>query len=619
MLRRTLVVALLLSLLSATSLEQPSAAEPPAKSVNKDAEKWADKALRAMSVEEKVGQLIMVRAYAEFQNAQAPAYLELRDQVQKYHLGAVLLTVRQDGFVLLRNQPYEAAMETNQLQRDAKLPLLVAADFERGLSMRLFATPNFPHAMAFSATPDPVANEEKFAQIVARESRAIGVHWNFFPVADVNVNPENPIINIRSFGEDPRQVSEMVAAYVRGARSGGLLSTAKHFPGHGDTTKDTHLSLATITASRERLDQVELVPFQTAINAGVDAVMTAHVIVPAVEPAPTSAGLSPLVVRGLLQNQMGFHGLTITDSLAMRGISALYGNTADAPARAVVDAILAGNDMVVDPADVDTAFQALLASVNDGRFSGAELDHRVRKILVAKAELGLNRNRLVDIDRLRESVGRPQDFGFAQQVADSAVTLIHNESSAIKQLRDARKPGTNGGDTAYPSPGGIFALIALEDMRTDWGRAFERELRTRYPSARVLYVDARNAEAMMEAATEAALQAQAVIIAAYAVPVSGATVNTEDGPKGATSLQIGVSSVIERVLKIAPERTTFVSLGNPYLATRYSPAVYVCTYSNVPTAETAAVKALFGEIPFRGRLPVTIPGYAARGTSLTVQ
>ena len=619
MLRRTLVVALLLSLLSATSLEQPSAAEPPAKSPNKDAEKWADKTLRAMSVQEKVGQLIMVRAYAEFQNAQAPAYLELRDQVQKYHLGAVLLTVRQDGFVLLRNQPYEAAMETNQLQRDSKLPLLVAADFERGLSMRLFATPNFPHAMAFSATPDPAANEEKFAQIVARESRAIGVHWNFFPVADVNVNPENPIINIRSFGEDPQQVSEMVAAYVRGARFGGLLSTAKHFPGHGDTSKDTHISLATITASRERLEQVELVPFRAAIDAGVDSVMTAHVVVPAIEPAPTSAGLSPLVVRGLLQNQMGFHGLTITDSLAMRGISALYGNSPDAPARAVVDAILAGNDMVVDPADIEGAYEALLTAVNDGRLSEVELDQRVRKILVAKAELGLNKNRMVDIDRLRESVGRPQDFAFAQQVADSAVTLIRNESSAIKQLRNARKLGTNSTDAAYQAPGGIFALIALEDMRTDWGRAFERELRARHPSARVLYVDARNAEAMMEAATEAALQAQAVIIAAYAVPVSGATVNTEDGPKGATALQIGVSSVIERVLKIAPDRTSFVSLGNPYLATRYSPGVYLCTYSNVPTAETAAVKALFGEIPFRGHLPVTIPGYAARGTSLTVQ
>jgi beta-N-acetylhexosaminidase len=351
----------------------------------------------------------------------------------------------------------------------------------------------------------------------------------------------------------------------------------------------------------------------------VDAVMTAHVIVPALEPAQTSAGLSPLVVRGLLQNEMGFHGLTVTDSLSMRGISALYGNAADAPARAVVDAILAGNDMIIDPADLDVAYKALLAAVADGRLPEPDLDARVRKVLMVKAELGLNKERLTDVERLRDKVNRPEDLVFAQQVADSAVTLIRNNSGALSALRAAKNPGTNTGGGAYQSAGGIFALIALEDMRSDWGRTFERELKARRPGARVLYVDARNADAKMEAATEAALQAQAVIIAAYAVPVSGATVNTEEGVKGATSLQIGVSSVIERVLKIAPERTAFVSLGNPYLATRYAPEVYLCTYSNVPTAETAAVKALFGEISFRGKLPVTIPGYAARGASLTAQ
>lgn len=618
MLRRTLVVAFLLSLLSATPLEQPAAAEPPSKTSNRDAEKWAEKTLRGMTVEEKVGQLIMVRAFAEFQNAQAPAYLEIRDQVQKYHVGSVLLTVRQDGFFLLRNQPYEAAMETNQLQRDSKLPLLVAADFERGLSMRLFATPNFPHAMAFSATQDAIANEERFAAIVARESRAIGVHWNFFPVADVNVNPENPIINIRSFGEDPQQVAQMVSAYVRGSHAGGLLSTAKHFPGHGDTTRDTHIDLASVTASRERLEQVELVPFRAAIDSGVDAIMTAHVMVPAIDPAGTSAGLSPLVVRGLLQQQMGFHGLTVTDALAMQGISGVYGNSLDAPNRAVVDAILAGNDMALLPADLVKAYNALLAAVTDGRLPEYELDARVRKILTIKAALGLNKNRIIDVNHLRDSVGRPEDMAFAQQVADAAVTLVRDQSPAINDLRQARNPGTNLADPAYQSAGGIFALIALDDMRSDWGRTFERELRARYPAARVLYIDARNAEAMMEAVTESALQAKAVIIAAYAVPVSGAMVTTDEGVKGATSLQIDVSSVIDRVLKIAPERTTFVSLGNPYLASRYKPAVYVCTYSNVPTAETAAVKALFGEIPFRGKLPVTIPGYAERGTSLTI-
>src|SRR4051812_27181026 len=215
MMRRALLVVCAFLTLTATAFEQPSTSpEPFARNLSKDGERWAEKTLKGMSTEEKVGQLIQVRAYAEFQNAEDPTYVELRDNIQKYHLGSVILTVRSEGPFLQRNQPYEAAMMTNQLQRDSKLPLLVAADFERGLNMRLQATPVFPHAMAFAATPDAVANEERFAHIVARESRAIGVHWNYFPVADVNINPANPIINIRSFGEDPKQVSEMVNAYI---------------------------------------------------------------------------------------------------------------------------------------------------------------------------------------------------------------------------------------------------------------------------------------------------------------------------------------------------------------------------------------------------------------------
>jgi beta-N-acetylhexosaminidase len=571
-----------------------------------------------MSLEEKIGQLIMVRSYAEFQNAQSPAYLELREQMSKYHIGSVILTVRSEGAFLQRGQPFEAAAVVNQLQRDAKYPLLVAADFERGLSMRFFAAPVFPHAMAFSATPDPIGNEERFAAIVARESRAIGVHWNFFPVTDVNVNPENPIINIRSFGEDPQQIGSMAAAYVRGSHAGGMLATAKHFPGHGDTDQDTHINLARVNAPRERLDQVELVPFKAAIDAGVDSVMIAHVSAPALDPTNTSAGLSRPIVHDLLQQQMGFRGLTVTDALEMQGIASAYGNAPDAPAKITLDAILAGNDLALLPANVDLAYNALLNAARSGQLSEAEIDARVRKILSAKAAMGLSKNRLVDLEKLRNLVARPEDTAFAQQVADTSVTLVRNDNQAIPLLRQARNPGTVPPPAAYQIPGGVFALIAVEDMRSDWGRAFERELRARVPNARVLYVDSRNAGAMMEAVTQATIQAQSVIIAAYAIPVSGAKIQTNDGIKGATSIQMDISGAIERILQIAPDRTAFVSLGNPYLASRYQPKTYVTTYSNVPTSEAAAVKALLGEIEFQGKLPVTIPGYAKRRDGLTI-
>jgi beta-N-acetylhexosaminidase len=285
--------------------------------LTKDGDKWAQKTLKKMSVEEKVGQLIMVRALAEFQNVESPAYTSLRDDIRKYHLGSVIMTVRVDGGFLLRNQPYEAAMVTNRLQRDSELPLLVAADFERGLSMRLLATPMFPHAMAFGAAGKP-EYAEAFGRIVGKESRAIGVHWNFFPVADVNSNPANPIINTRSYGEDPQLVGDLLAAYIKGSRDGGMLSTAKHFPGHGDTDTDSHLELARVGGSLERLHSIELPPFQKAIDAGVDSIMIAHVTVPALEPDPNRpATISHKVVSDLLIHDMHFSGLIVTDAMDM--------------------------------------------------------------------------------------------------------------------------------------------------------------------------------------------------------------------------------------------------------------------------------------------------------------
>src|SRR5438128_3709028 len=290
--RLVLLLVVCPSLLSFAALkdkDKEKVNESGAVQLTKDGDKWAQKTLKKLSVEEKVGQLIMVRALAEFQNVESPAYTSLRDDIRKYHLGSVIMTVRVDGGFLLRNQPYEAAMVTNRLQRDSGLPLLVAADFERGLSMRLLATPMFPNAMAFGAAGKP-EYAEAFGRIVAKESRAIGVHWNFFPVADGNSNPANPIVNTRSFGEDPQQVGDLVAAYIRGARANGMLTTAKHFPGHGDTATDSHLGVAQVTGNLARLQSVELPPFRKAIEAGVDSVMVAHVSVPSLEPDPKRVG-----------------------------------------------------------------------------------------------------------------------------------------------------------------------------------------------------------------------------------------------------------------------------------------------------------------------------------------
>src|SRR6266581_5591113 len=292
--------------------------------LDRNGEKWAEKTLRKMSPEEKIGQLFMIWTRAEFLNANSPEYLRLRDTMNKYHVGSFAMSVRYEPPFLYRTEPYEAADLLNRLQRDSKLPLLIAADFELGLSNRLNGTTSFPNAMAIGATGH-LDYAEAFGRITGQEARAIGVHWNFFPVADVNSNPDNPIINTRSFGEDPQQVGDFVSAYVRGAHSAGLLTTAKHFPGHGDTATDSHLGLAQVTGDRARLESVELQPFRKAIEAGVDSVMVAHVSVPALDSNPNAvATVSPEIVGHLLKQQLHFPGIVITDALDMGALTRLY-------------------------------------------------------------------------------------------------------------------------------------------------------------------------------------------------------------------------------------------------------------------------------------------------------
>src|ERR1700726_2277989 len=270
-------------------------------------EKWAEKTLHKLTLEEKIGQVFMIWCRASFLNVENPEYLQLLDSMQKYHVGSFAMTVHVDGPYLLRSEPYEAAELLNRLQKESKLPLLFAADFERGVSMRLMGTTVFPHAMAFGGD-GKVEDAETFGRISAEEARAIGIHWNFFPDADVNSNPANPIINTRSFGEDPKQVGDLVAAYIKGAHEGGMLTTVKHFPGHGDTATDSHLGVASVGVDRAHLDSIELPPFRQAIEAGVDSVMVAHVTVPALDSDPNHvATISTAVVADLLEKQLGFN------------------------------------------------------------------------------------------------------------------------------------------------------------------------------------------------------------------------------------------------------------------------------------------------------------------------
>ena len=583
--------------------------------LDNDGEKWAKKTLEKLSTEEKVGQLFMIWVRAQFLNVEDPIYLQLIDSIHKYHVGAFAMTVNVDGPMLLRSQPYEAAALLNRLQQESKLPLMIAADFERGVSMRLQGTTVFPHAMAFGAAGD-LKYAEAFGRITAGEARAIGVHWNFFPDADVNSNPANPVINTRSFGEDPKQVGDLVAAYIRGAHSAGMLTTAKHFPGHGDTGTDSHLGVAQVTGDLARLNSVELPPFRSAIQSGVDSVMVAHVSVPALErDANRVATTSPAIVTNLLKKELGFNGIVVTDALDMAALTRLYANDVG---RAAVEAFKAGNDWLIIPADMDASYRSMLAAVKSGEISPARLDESVLKILKAKASLGLHKARLADLDNLPQRVAKPQSLAEGQSVADAAITLLRDNGPLLPLAKSA---GTSGPALPYQSieevRSGKVLVIFSDDVRMDSGRVFERQLQARAPGSTVFYVDPRIATAMTDEILKSVESAQAVVAAVYAIPVAGRAIQGKTGVTNTVSLAEESAALLQKILDRASAKTVVLAMGNPYVAQDF-PSVqhYICAFSNASVSEISAAKAIFGEIAIHGKLPVTIPNFAQRGTGL---
>ena len=605
------VVALFLILLMTTSLFSKEHYQKPGPiHLDRDGEKWAEKTLRKLSTEEKVGQLFMVWVRAQFLNNDSDAYAQLREVINKYHVGGFAMTVPVDGGFLIKSEPYEATMVLNHLQQESKLPLLFAADFERGLSMRLNGPTIFPHAMAFGAA-GKLDYAEAFGRITAQEARAIGIHWNFFPVADVNSNPANPVINTRSFGEDPQQVGQLVTAYIQGAHAGGMLTTAKHFPGHGDTATDSHLGVARVDGDLAHLHSIELPPFQKAIDGGVDSVMVAHVTVPALEPDPNRvATTSPRIVTDLLRKQMKFDGIVTTDALDMAGLTRLYASNVG---RAAVEAFKAGNDLLLIPADLDSSYREMVKAVQSGEIPAARLDESVLKLLKAKASLGLNKARLVDVAGVGKEVGKPQNVLEGQQVADDAVTLVR-ENGKVLPLKSV---GTAKGGLPYTTTeethNHLVVIVFSDDVRMTAGRVLERQVRARVPDANVLFVDPRIAAGMTDDVLRAVDEAQAVVAAVYAVPVPG-------GMKNSSAVADATGTLLTKMIEHARQKMAVVALGNPYVVAGF-PEIqnYLCTFSNETVSEVSAVKALFGEIPIRGHLPVSIPNVAQRGAGIERQ
>ena len=613
---------LVASVLPLVAKDKDKYLKPQPIKLDKDGQKWAEKTLKNMTLEEKVGQMFMVWARVEFHNIDSAEYKRLTDAITKYHIGGFGVTVPVESGLLIKGDPYEAAMLTNNLQRAAKIPLLMAADFERGLTMRLSGPTMFPYAMAFGAAGKPEYAEE-FGRITGLEARSIGIHWNWFPDADVNSNPVNPVINTRSFSGDPQQVGDLAAAYIKGAHESGMMTTAKHFPGHGDTATDTHIGFAMVNGDQQRLDSVELPPFQKAIDAGVDSVMIAHVTVPALDPDQSHvASTSPKIVTDLLKDKMGFKGLVVTDALDMNGLMRLYSQTpgVNPSGAAAVAAVKAGNDMLIIPHDLVGGIDGLVKAVNSGEIPQKQIDASVLKILQAKASIGLNKARLVDPEAVGELVAQPQNVAKGQQIADAAVTLVRDSGTVLPL--EYRRTGTIGLASPYTEVPKItnrtVVVIFTDDLRSDMGWTFVRNFKARVNDANVMFVEASTAKAMTDQVMTAVQQAEKIVVPVYSFPVAGRVIQGPNGPTNSVALPEPSANLLHQVLAVAGQKTAVLAMGNPYVASDFPEVqTYLCTFSFAQVSELSAVKALFGEIPIGGHLPVNIPEIAQRGDGIS--
>jgi beta-glucosidase-like glycosyl hydrolase/CubicO group peptidase (beta-lactamase class C family) len=542
---------------------------------------WVNQNLKRLSIRDKIAQLIQIRVQGKFVNRQDSDFLALKEQVIRNRIG---------GIVLFAGNVYESAVLLNELQTASRLPLLVAADFERGAAFRIADTTSFPWTMAVGAT-----GSERFAyqegSITAQESRAMGVHWIYAPVLDVNNNPENPVINIRSYGEDPQLVARLGSAFIRGAHDGGVLTTAKHFPGHGDTATDSHLGLAIVRSNLARLESVELLPFKSAISAGVDSIMTAHVAVPEVTGSPeTPATLSEKILTDLLRKSLNFSGIVVTDALEMGGVSNRYWS-----GLAAVKAVQAGADVLVLPLNVAAAIDEIERAVKRGLIPESRINRSVEKILKAKSSLGLDRNRIASIGQIGVTVSKPQSVKLAQEIADRSITAVKDEQHLlpIDPLKDRR----------------ILSLVLSSDTESNPLSIFQAELRRRFTSIRTMWSDARLSEELANEIEKAAAESDLILCSTVVRLSSG---------QPAASFPKKQRELIEKLFA-SKKSIVWTAFGNPYVY-RVAPqaGTYLCTFSYSDTSQIAAAKALSGEIPIQGKMPASIPPFFNYGDGLQI-
>ena len=582
---RTAVVALLLPCLAGA---QRATARDSA---------WVRTTLRSLTLREKVGQMVWPSVFGDYVSSSDSAWMKLRNWI---------VTDRVGGFTMSIGSPTEIAAKLNAMQRLARVPLLIGADLEAGAGFRAsggYFLPNaidlggatvFPPLMALGATRDTALAYE-YGRATAVEGRALGIHIVYGPVLDVNNNPANPVINVRSFGEDPAWVSRLGAAFVRGVQENGMIATGKHFPGHGDTDINSHLALPVVTASRARLDSVELPPFRASIAAGVGAIMTFHGSMPALDSSGAPGTLSVAVLTGLLRKEMGFRGLIITDAMDMRGVLDRYGAV-----EAAKLAVLAGADILIQPENVTQTIDAVVAGVTEGRIPRDRIDSAVRRILRAKAGLGLQRNAQVDLERIRVVVGDSANRRLSERVSARSVTLVRDSAQLL--------PLTAGGSPTRR----VLNLIVARSTNLGAGTTFTAALgRT---AGRVRTAVLHSDDPFVDQARILPLldSTDVVILGSYmAQQYEQATAGAPDG-----------LGALVNAIQRSGKSLIVIGFGNPYLGGQL-PQVgsYLIAWNGSRAAQLAAARVVLGlqppnrYIPIRMSISAPVP---STGTTLRI-
>ena len=533
---------------------------------------WVENTLKQMTLDEKIGQLFM------------PAHRDVANTmewIKNYNIG---------GIWFARTEARKIAEELNTLQRSSKYPLLVSADFEKGAGTYVDGATDLPFNMALGATRDPHI-VYRSAALTSKEAKVMGVHIIFGPVLDVNNNPKNPVINARSFGENAEMVATLGAAAINGYQDNGILATGKHFPGHGNTSIDTHAKLGIIESNSEEFESIELLPYKKVLrDAKPSAIMSVHLWVKSIDSDTLPATLSNKVITGLLRQRLGFDGVIYTDAMVMGGITTRYPFDV-----AVVKAIQAGCDVILFPGSIEKGVEDLRAAVKNGDISEERITESARRILLSKTRVNLHRERLVDLEKIASSVGTSKNYLEAKAIAAECLTLAKDEKNLIP-IAESKKV--------------TILTISNREGNSMLSRGvfnFPDEMRTRSTNVADFTLSDSLRENEVVKALELAKSSDVVVVAAYVrIVLSSGTVD----------LPAAHIKFLEQLTAQNPN-IILVSFGNPYIGGSV-PGIptYVCAYDNAKALQDAAADALFGKAHFKGRLPVTVSESMKYGSGL---